>query len=161
MTVNIATTTLEEPWAFSEQLNIQRNLAQRSDVQGYMTNILAALVAVGVPLPESSSTQSYPPNGTDTLTIGDPRKWIEIRAIQVLAESSRDEFSSLMIEYQAVRDAFIDQVEQPSVVEQRAANQAALELLDAWMAEPDDLGDAWWAEFEEELMQNRFSIERD
>ena len=161
MTVNIATTTLEEPWAFSEQLNIQGNLAQRSDVQGYMTNIPAALVAVGVPLPESSSTQSYPPNGTDTLTIGDPRKWIEIRAIQVLAESSRDEFSSLMIEYQAVRDAFIDQVEQPSVVEQRAANQAALELLDAWMAEPDDLGDAWWAEFEEELMQNRFSIERD
>ena len=161
MTVNIATTTLEEPWAFSEQLNIQGNLTQRSDVQGYMTNIPAALVAVGVPRPESSSTQSYPPNGTDTLTIGDPRKWIEIRAIQVLAESSRDEFSSLMIEYQAVRDAFIDQVEQPSVVEQRAANQAALELLDAWMAEPDDLGDAWWAEFEEELMQNRFSIERD
>ena len=161
MTVNIATTTSEEPWAFSEQLNNQGNLAQRSDVQGYRTNIPAELVAVGVPLPESSSTQSYPPNGTDTLTIGDPRKWIEIRAIQVLAESSRDEFSSLMIEYQAVRDAFIDQVEQPSVVEQRAANQAALELLDAWMAEPDDLGDAWWAEFEEELMQNRFSIERD
>jgi len=34
----------------------------------------------------------------------------------------------------------------------------ALTLLEKWMSEPDDKGDAWWDEFEEELRQNRFTL---
>ena len=161
MTINIVTTTLEEPWDFTKERYIQGNLAQRPGVLGVMASIRDVLAAWVVPQLESSPSQNYPPKGTDTLTIGDPSKWIDIRAIQILSESSRDEFSSFMDEYQAVRDAISYEIERPSVVEQRGANQTALKLLDAWMAEPDDLGDAWWAEFEEELLQNRFSIERD
>lgn len=34
-------------------------------------------------------------------------------------------------------------------------NQRALALLNAWMSEPDDLGDAWWDEFERDLAKHR------
>jgi len=40
----------------------------------------------------------------------------------------------------------------------RPENRRALELLEAWMAEPDDLGEAWWDDFERELRQHRFSL---
>lgn len=42
----------------------------------------------------------------------------------------------------------------------RPENERLLALVEAWMAEPDDLGDDWWAEFEESLMVNRFTIRR-
>jgi hypothetical protein len=37
-------------------------------------------------------------------------------------------------------------------------NRRALALHEEWYAEPDDLGEAWWAEFEEELRQNRLNF---
>ena len=40
----------------------------------------------------------------------------------------------------------------------RPENRRALNLLEAWMAEPDDLGEAWWDDFEHELQQHRFSL---
>jgi len=40
----------------------------------------------------------------------------------------------------------------------RPENLRALDLLDAWMSEPDDLGEAWWDDFERELQQHRFSL---
>jgi hypothetical protein len=40
----------------------------------------------------------------------------------------------------------------------RPENRRALELLEAWMAEPDDLGEAWWDDFERELQQHRLSL---
>lgn len=40
----------------------------------------------------------------------------------------------------------------------RPENQRALDLLEAWMAEPDDLGQTWWEDFERDLQQHRFSL---
>jgi hypothetical protein len=40
----------------------------------------------------------------------------------------------------------------------RPENLRALELLDAFLAEPDDVGDAWWADFEQDLQEHRFNI---
>jgi hypothetical protein len=40
----------------------------------------------------------------------------------------------------------------------RRRNQEARELLRQWMAEPDDLGDEWWDEFEQELRANRVTF---
>jgi len=40
----------------------------------------------------------------------------------------------------------------------RAQNEKALKLLHEWMAEPDDMGEAWWDEFEAELRQNRLTF---
>lgn len=37
-------------------------------------------------------------------------------------------------------------------------NRRALALLHAWVAEPDDLGKAWWDEFERDLAQNRLKF---
>ena len=37
-------------------------------------------------------------------------------------------------------------------------NRYALKLLRSWMAEPDDLGEAWWNEFERNLRENRFKL---
>ncbi len=42
--------------------------------------------------------------------------------------------------------------------ELRPENRRALDLLDAWMAEPEDLGETWWDAFERELRQRRFSL---
>ena len=40
----------------------------------------------------------------------------------------------------------------------RPQNRRALALLEAWMAEPDDLGKEWWDAFEHDLQQHRFSL---
>lgn len=40
----------------------------------------------------------------------------------------------------------------------RPENRRAIELLDAWMSEPDDLGPEWWAEFDRELAASRLSF---
>lgn len=40
----------------------------------------------------------------------------------------------------------------------RPQNRRALDLLEAWMAEPDDLDEAWWEDFERELQQHRFTL---
>jgi len=37
-------------------------------------------------------------------------------------------------------------------------NLRAIEFLDKWFAEPDDLGEQFWKEFDKELEANRFSI---
>lgn len=37
-------------------------------------------------------------------------------------------------------------------------NLAAIKLLDEWFAKPDDLGLAFWREFDKELESNGFSI---
>jgi len=37
-------------------------------------------------------------------------------------------------------------------------NLRAIRLLDEWFAEPDDLGEEFWKEFDKELEANRFSI---
>jgi phytoene/squalene synthetase len=37
-------------------------------------------------------------------------------------------------------------------------NREALALLHAWMAEPDDLGEAWGDEFERDLAENRLQF---
>jgi len=40
----------------------------------------------------------------------------------------------------------------------RHKNMEAIRLLEQWFAEPDDLGEDFWAEFDRELEANRFSI---
>jgi len=40
----------------------------------------------------------------------------------------------------------------------RPENLRALALLDVLLAKPDDLGDAWWADFERDLQEHRFTI---
>jgi antitoxin YefM len=40
----------------------------------------------------------------------------------------------------------------------KSQKQQLSELLEAWYAEPDDLGDAWWDDFERELRENRFKM---
>jgi hypothetical protein len=40
----------------------------------------------------------------------------------------------------------------------RPQNRHALALLKAWMDEPDDLGEAWWEEFEQELREHRLGF---
>jgi hypothetical protein len=37
-------------------------------------------------------------------------------------------------------------------------NRYALTLLGSWMTEPDNLGEAWWNEFECDLQENRFKL---
>ena len=37
-------------------------------------------------------------------------------------------------------------------------NLEAIKLLEEWFAEPDDLGEDFWKEFDKELKANRFSI---
>lgn len=37
----------------------------------------------------------------------------------------------------------------------RPENQQLLEFLEKFMAEPDDLGEAWWDDFERWLRENR------
>ena len=40
----------------------------------------------------------------------------------------------------------------------RPQNQCALALLRDWLAEPDELGEAWWAEFEQDLQHHRLAF---
>jgi hypothetical protein len=40
----------------------------------------------------------------------------------------------------------------------RPENQRILALLEEWYSTPDEMGEAWWNEFEEDLEVNRFSI---
>ncbi len=40
----------------------------------------------------------------------------------------------------------------------QSQKQQQLALLEAWYAEADDLGEAWWDEFEQELRENRFKL---
>jgi hypothetical protein len=40
----------------------------------------------------------------------------------------------------------------------RPQNRKALALLEAWMSEPDDLGQEWWDDFKQGLQQDRFSL---
>lgn len=37
-------------------------------------------------------------------------------------------------------------------------NQVALKLLESWVVEPDEMGQAWWDDFEQFLKENRFSL---
>ncbi len=39
-------------------------------------------------------------------------------------------------------------------------NQQAIELLDDWFSESDDLGEEFWAEYEQEIEQNPFTVRR-
>lgn len=41
----------------------------------------------------------------------------------------------------------------------REENRRALALLDAWLSEPDDLGEDWWEEFEQEMYKHRLTIQ--
>ncbi len=40
----------------------------------------------------------------------------------------------------------------------RPKNKHAIELLDAWLSEPDELGPEWWDEFEWEMNACRLSF---
>lgn len=40
----------------------------------------------------------------------------------------------------------------------RKENLEAIRLLDEWFAEQDDLGDAFWNEYEKQLQDNKFTI---
>ncbi len=40
----------------------------------------------------------------------------------------------------------------------RPENRRAIELLDAWMSEPDELGPEWWEEFDRELAASRLAF---
>lgn len=40
----------------------------------------------------------------------------------------------------------------------RSRNRRALSLLQTWLSEPDDMGDAWWDDLEQEMRQNRLSF---
>jgi len=51
---------------------------------------------------------------------------------------------------------FLQEALSPVVVSKN--NLKAIEFLEAWFAEPDDLGDDFWQEFDKELEANRFSI---
>ena len=43
----------------------------------------------------------------------------------------------------------------------RPQNQRALALLRDWLAEPDELGEAWWEEFEQDLQYHRLALRED
>jgi len=58
-----------------------------------------------------------------------------------------------------VRGKDIDSVQEAvSQVLVRENNRRAIKLLEEWFAEPDDLGEDFWKEFDEELDANRFRI---
>jgi hypothetical protein len=40
---------------------------------------------------------------------------------------------------------------------QRRRNQAAIDLLDAWAADPQDTDDSWWSGFAQDLDEHRSS----
>ena len=42
----------------------------------------------------------------------------------------------------------------------RPENQRLLAILEEFAARPDDLGDAWWDEFEKSLRENRLRVRR-
>ena len=48
--------------------------------------------------------------------------------------------------------------EQYDITQLRPQNRRGLALLEDWLAEPDDLGDAWWDDFERDLKQHRLSF---
>jgi len=43
----------------------------------------------------------------------------------------------------------------------RPENRALLEFLREWMSTPDDMGEEWWEQFEQELRSNRLSFQRE
>jgi len=43
----------------------------------------------------------------------------------------------------------------------RPENRALLEFLKEWMSTPDDMGEEWWEQFEQELRSNRLSFRRE
>lgn len=45
-----------------------------------------------------------------------------------------------------------------SLMEVSENNLRAIEFLEEWFAEPDDLGEQFWEEFRKELKANRFTI---
>ena len=45
-----------------------------------------------------------------------------------------------------------------SLTEISQNNLKAIKLLEEWFAEPDDLGEDFWKEFDKELEANRFNI---
>lgn len=51
---------------------------------------------------------------------------------------------------------FLQEALSPIVVSEN--NLKAIEFLEEWFAEPDDMGDEFWDDFEKELESNRFSI---
>ena len=46
----------------------------------------------------------------------------------------------------------------PPEADLRPQNYRALALLEAWMAEPDDMGNEWWDAFEQDVQQHRLSL---
>lgn len=51
---------------------------------------------------------------------------------------------------------FLQEALSPVVVSEN--NLKAIEFLEEWFAEPDDLGEQFWEEFRRELKANRFTI---
>ncbi len=68
-------------------------------------------------------------------------------AVQLLLKMRKDQAEATS--HYTLQSAVLPESELPP------QNREALALLHAWMAEPDDLGEAWWDEFERDLAQNR------
>ncbi len=79
-----------------------------------------------------------------------------------IAASGLDLVARLLVRLQQDRaDAASDYLLQSAVFPEaglRPQNQRALALLRDWLAEPDNLGDAWWDEFERNMEQSRLTF---
>jgi hypothetical protein len=57
-----------------------------------------------------------------------------------------------------LRAYFAARKQKGNAVNLRSQNQRALALLRAWQNQSDELGQAWWDDFERDLAEHRFSL---
>jgi len=90
----------------------------------------------------------------------DGLRWEQIQRLADLLGMQTWELVKVVEESVEVEPESSPSVEDESVRAERirAQNEKALKLLHEWMAEPDDMGEAWWHEFEAELRQNRLTF---
>lgn len=74
-------------------------------------------------------------------------------AVQLLLKMRKDQAEATS--HYTLQSAVLPESDSVDLAALPPQNREALALLRAWIAEPDDLGDAWWDEFERDLAQNR------
>jgi len=105
----------------------------------------------------SSSGETYPtePFVPDASLL---QEWVERISHTASGLDSRITFLAKLWESDlwTTRPYYTKIREEPARI--RPENRRAIELLDAWMSEPDDLGPDWWDEFDRELSAFRLSF---
>jgi hypothetical protein len=156
-----ATTTDNNKWEIDNTVADPEVDDRNGASANIFRKIFSAFSFWTAPTTKGQTTENYLPKGFDTLTIGDQKDWLFLLTARSLVEADQDEISKIVFKYQTYQDAFSLAEQSSSTEAQIEANQAALALLEEWMSEPDDLGDDWWDDFENDLRQNRFSLNRD